>query len=719
MMKRNKIYMLNETLLDEVDVDEVHEKNGSFKIVLSLNVGESKKDEILSVLNNIFDSFVEGKYIERYNIELNDSRFRNGSGIDIVIFLYNDRVDIDLFNSIMFKTLAVVFDSCGLIFRMRVTEVDDRVYNDDALSVECSFYATRVLLMNLNIYAELFPDISMNDVYFSIGSIMSKYGLCDCLEPRNKIYRFCVYHERDKNLVKWGKRLVVNKDGKVIYKELVRLGESGLTKNVFCCGLLKVFSNENKGWNFIDIDGNYISNEFFSSASDFSPYDQVAVVTFNDQSMGLMNTKGEIITEDRYQDIDVFSHDGYFVVENYDGEYNYIDTCGKVLSPNKWFSKVTHFDSGYAIVVDDEGRGIIDTSGNILFHTEESDVRIVSVTEDVFILRRNESNGGLPTQETYITKDGTYLPGNDEWVDKCRGFLNGYGLIENQREMTFINKTGNYVCERNGRPVWFKNCSFFDEDGIAKVIISDFSGDYENFIDTNGKYISPEHFERYWGVNLDGSSSFNDGLAPVCKKYGNDMKHNFFRKDGTFLMDEWFDGIECVFSGGYAVIKIDGKSCCVDTSGKILFRKKIQIESKFVNGLACVKNAKGEFNYIGIDGKSISKTWFFRVGRFYGGACEVCLAVNRKKDEIANFIDRNGNLILKEWLESDYANNITIYGDCHIIKKGNGYNLITADGKLLSESWRPYKIKYIKDKDLFEIGYGVMVDKTGTLVNYI
>ena len=95
----------------------------------------------------------------------------------------------------------------------------------------------------------------------------------------------------------------------------------------------------------------------------------------------------------------------------------------------------------------------------------------------------------------------------------------------------------------------------------------------------------------------------------------------------------------------------------------------------FSEGFARIKNCKRKYNFIGKDGKLLSKQWFERAGSFYD---EFAL-VGRENHEY-NYIGKHGKLLSNEWFKSvDYFKD-----GLAIVKRTNGeWAKIDKTGKLI------------------------------------
>ena len=131
----------------------------------------------------------------------------------------------------------------------------------------------------------------------------------------------------------------------------------------------------------------------------------------------------------------------------------------------------------------------------------------------------------------------------------------------------------------------------------------------------------------------------------------------------------------------------------------------------FSDGFARIRNCDKQYNFIGKDGKLLSKQWFEFVDYFKAGFARV----KRSTDKLWNFIGKDGKILSDEWFNNAHSFN---NGFARIRNRDKQYNLITANGKLLFDEW----FNYLGDfRDGFAVvrranGEWCQIDKTGKLI---
>ena len=103
-------------------------------------------------------------------------------------------------------------------------------------------------------------------------------------------------------------------------------------------------------------------------------YNGYAKVRFNDK-WNFIDTQGKLVSPNQWFDWIYDFHDGYAkVILN--NKYNFIDVQGNMVSPNQWFDGVGRFTNGYATVKLNDKWYRIDTKGNIMTAVNEHTVTI-------------------------------------------------------------------------------------------------------------------------------------------------------------------------------------------------------------------------------------------------------------------------------------------------------------------------------------------------------
>jgi len=719
-----KIYMLNESLLDDVDVDEVvdstDDKYGEERIRVELALEAQRyylKNETLKNVKQFLRTqfgygIIEDMKVDTYvNYNANNSKDTS----EIIVWFNASNFTLDVFSSFLVKVFRIIADEqayCSLV----VKKVGKQVFEKDFTISRVSFGSTfQMRISDLEPYKLIFPNFSNKTIIFDIVRTAIQCKLLMALDKEARLYRLWLDKGNDESSC-----LMVRADGTILFE----LEQSYFTDSeVFHSGCLKIFE-KGKGYNYIDREGNYLSNGvYYSEARGFNEYG-LAIVKANDSDGGysIMDTSGNFITKEEYATISDFKDNGRTVVSKIiDGSYKYnlIDTNGNLLLKD-WVGYCNISDD-YCKVKDGNTKKMFDINGKFLFdYTHYVDMAYAN--DGYWLVLRKEDR-----RWNIIDRGGNLLL--DEWYDNIRGFYYGFAIVSKRGSGdTFIDETGNFICkDKRRKPIWFEECSVFDEEGNA-IVVNKEDNRLVNFIDINGKFLSDEWFLNYNNrMNID--CMFKNGFAGIYKKdeYG-DIKSNFIDRKGNILVDGWFERIvKCFDESGYAVIYQNNRNKIVDKTGKIIeikTRRELSNIGKFENGVALVTDSNNKENYIKSDGSLVSREWFYRTGAFVGNVCKVYKHERTSNggsgSEVENYMDINGNLMFDEW--TDYR----IYSDNEVDdvvilknKRDCEYNMITSEGKFLFEKWILDVIDCVGPK-IYRIGFGKSyVDNEGNYVNII
>lgn len=710
--------MLNESLLDDVEVDEVEDEveveDEYTKEHINVTIRLTSYLHPTFKVKKFLEVCVERRIIFKFNM---DKVYINPYLMDV--WFYKDNFTLELF-SLFFAKLFDIINSKHYIEIEIIKFGNNKIDNPLRMGRHTQSYPPHVQLnqlyySNIETYKEMFPRCSMDEVYKSIVNVERYIKSEKCIDKQNGIYKIVV--ERNDSNNRYDKFVVVSRDAGFLYEMDVT---DYNVSPVYHCGLLKVYISGK--YNYIDVDGNLLSGKPFNKASDFDDVTRTAIVNIPQEGFFsydiLIDAKGKMLTKEKYEKINKFCN-GYSIVINYydNDKFNFIDINGDLLLKDRWLLECSDFESnGYAYIKDEKGCGIIDKSGNVTYMSSKYS-EISYYGEDFWMVRR--TSDGL---ENYIDSDGNELL--DEWHEQCNPFCNGFGIVEKNKMKTYVDKNGEFLCKDNdGNPLWFNNCSYFDSEGNAMVIGNDWK--FLRFINTSGAFITKWYNNKYAVFDVF-DSPFVNGFAPVFKNTDDgDESCNFVGRDGKLVSGEWFESIVSSFNeyGTAVIVKKDGKWTLIDKNGNDLFmknkiRRNITKIYSFKNGYARVRDLRDKENIIRVDGSLVSKEWYSEVEDVCGKV--FCVSNGRYKSQF-NFMDINGNLIFGEWLNGisyhhiDKNNSVVIYDDDN---KNN--NVITPNGKLLIDGWVSESFDITDIEGVYRLEFrNIYIDSDRNLVTFI
>lgn len=192
-------------------------------------------------------------------------------------------------------------------------------------------------------------------------------------------------------------------------------------------------------YNFIDRDGEFISETWFDFASNFDD-DHYARVRIRDKA-NFIDTNGSFLSDMWFDDVAAFS-DKLARVENENGKFNYIDTDGKLIS-DTWFDFASEQTCGYRarIELNKKINFINARTGKVLSNIWFDDAKdFVSMSYPVLVKLNNKWN--------YLKSDGSLL--SNTWYDIAKSFSYGFAVVCLNDKWNFIKTDGTALSD-----TWF------------------------------------------------------------------------------------------------------------------------------------------------------------------------------------------------------------------------------------------------------------------------
>ena len=168
-------------------------------------------------------------------------------------------------------------------------------------------------------------------------------------------------------------------------------------------GFAKVMLN-NK-YNFIDVNCKLVSQQWFDYVYNFNE-NGIAIVELNNKC-NFIDVNGNLLSKQWFDDIDNFDENGIATVR-LNNKWNFIDVNGKLVS-QQWFDDIDNFDeNGIAKVKLNKKFNFIDTNGNLLFKQWFDD--ICNYTSSFYMVKLNNKFNLIDTNGKLLSK---------QWFDNC------------------------------------------------------------------------------------------------------------------------------------------------------------------------------------------------------------------------------------------------------------------------------------------------------------
>ena len=274
----------------------------------------------------------------------------------------------------------------------------------------------------------------------------------------------------------WG--VIDNKGNWIIPNEFTSVGnfnEDGIA--VMCKEIANDNGEEIFLHGFIDRQGKEIVAPQFDEASDFVNGFSIVESGYR---CGVVDSKGNLILETKFQDISDFGKNGLAYAELPDeAGTGYIDKSGKfvfTLDAKTTYSGYPFNDNGVAVIYVSGMGKLINEKGEFISQTSFNEITEFFGENGLTAVRTNDTNGYINAKgEFVITGDFTY-----------NNFVNGYARIKKDKKWGYIDAEGKAIIE----PQFYK-ATDFGADGFA-IVAKETSQEYVYtyaLINTSGEFI--------------------------------------------------------------------------------------------------------------------------------------------------------------------------------------------------------------------------------------
>lgn len=419
---------------------------------------------------------------------------------------------------------------------------------------------------------------------------------------------------------------------------------------------------ERRACNYVDLRGNKISQDPFTSCNEF--VNGRAAVKRYKRTL-IINEQGGIVKEvlkdveaarlsvsDDFSDGFVIarsdSGDGRFVFsrsgnlvfqmdasylgefsENLapfqktsNGKYGFVDTTGKIVVEAK-YDRVRPFQDGLAAVRTSTlgGWSFIDTTGAVVLETKYRNIK--DFKNGFAIFETNDFGVIDKTGNVVIAPQfGSYLFRGD--FSQARRFSEGFAFVSlGAGKPTYLNREGRYAFTSE------ISAGGDFKDGIAPAKVSRYSKFYNKtsgnwgVVDAKGEWVirpdyqsvkyfneelAPAQINDKWGfIDLAGRWVIEPQFANVGEfsegiAPATDGEHwGYVDRHGEWVISPKFEAVASI-SEDLAVVKIDGKFGYINRDGKVVVEAKFDGAGNFVDGIAPA-SVLGKWGYIGSSGE--------------------------------------------------------------------------------------------------------------------
>ena len=640
---------MNESLLDDVEIDEVEDENNSdedVKIVkICFKVIFYKCENILSNISRVLDKICKFKFAIWSNITYNF--FRTCNNVVNVCFEFKKG---DAFIEVVISVLMNIIGLC------RMNKIKMEIQNREgffALSSLFKYDEKGIFVVYLNNFVKLLNKYFNNK--YSENEILKYVSVCaiknNILKGRNGYYSVLESDTNDHYYY-----IVVDSNGNVVIPRTeASLLDCYYIRYVYGNLIVVADGKHDDIYNVFDIkkktflfESNIVYCRVCEDASAIV-YKKFEETTYSIYSIDKCKNLIEGILEFTYSD-------GLFgIKEDRDSKncWNFMNSSGQMIS-DRWFSLCRSFSEGCAVVELDDGKRTyetyVDNSGKFIMKKR---FKKCGDFHDglAFVIEEN----GYLYDYRLINKKGEFV--TDLIYEEYLNFDEGFARVklDGANGYTFIDKTGLPITDKT-----FEETSFF-ADGFAAVLDSD----GWTYIDTNGNFINDERYEDF--------SDFYDGRAVVETysevKIGNKYKKIFVKK----VIDKEGKVIVSSSDIGYTIERVFGKFLLVSSLksfGKFLKTSSLKDYDSSPDAL----NTK--YNYYIVGKGLLLDEWipqeiYERYYEYVSNSIDsyhVVLDANGK----CNVVGEDGSVMFNEWIDSNIVlkpGGVTkiendVYADC-------------------------------------------------------
>lgn len=373
-----------------------------------------------------------------------------------------------------------------------------------------------------------------------------------------------------------------------------------------------VIVEDDKGFSYINNKGENIFNAHFNKAYFFS--NGIAVVFHNEKPYHL-SCNGEFLDNPGWERIKGFSGELAGVLHK--DKWGFINTKGQLVIPNIYNDIIEPFSDGFAFVEDKKGNVImINAEGKELI--TRNDIAFVYGIKDgkyIHIAKQVADTDGdgsyvqniLSLKNNLLFKDwfsGIKYLGNDlfELTDgNNRIVVNASNETISDIGATSYRWSKEYHCIEV-----MKDSTIVDPDGGSSI-----NTRLYNYIDYSGKLKLDTWFseirDKQDGISLVSKNHYR--YSPESKMIISETRYNFIDSNLQYLSKIWFDNAYS-FSEGKAVVyknppgrSYGGTYGYIDVQGKQVIPMQFESANSFSDGLALVTKDNRSYQYIDKQGK--------------------------------------------------------------------------------------------------------------------
>ena len=330
---------------------------------------------------------------------------------------------------------------------------------------------------------------------------------------------------------------------------------------------------------------NYNGKELLSCIYDnIYPLEYVknSFVTIMDGKKGLVDNGGDVIIDNRYQDIQSLTdnYENGYVVKNENELSGLIDYKKKQLLECKYSKIEPVFGSGLYAVEENGNKEIVDSEGNIKLSNKFDEC--INISNNRLLIKKDNKYGIIDVDGNEI------IP--IEYQDMKYAFEDNY-IAEKEDKYGIIN-----ISKETKLPFEYKNIIYMKDESFIEA---DLENGQTNLITTNFEtkttgivseinstlgYIKVRVNDdyKYYNFRLEEQSIKDIYPANTLYKSKENGKYGYVDKNGVVVVNYIYDDATEQNEYGYSAIKKDGKWGAIDSTGKVIVEPSLELKNNLV-----------------------------------------------------------------------------------------------------------------------------------------
>ena len=343
--------------------------------------------------------------------------------------------------------------------------------------------------------------------------------------------------------------------------------------------ILKVCNNGKYG--IIDFNGKEIAS---------CQYDEIyaldgvknSIITVKDNKKGLIDTKGNVIIENDYKNIENLTskYENGYVVQNTENKYGVINYNKKVALECKYDEiKKVYGDNSY-VVKENSKLKIIDTTGNVYLENKYSD--ILAINDGNAIVKKDNKFGVVSkTGDEKVPveyQELSYLYSNNYIAKKDGKYgvinIDDNVLLDFQYTSLFYRDTADFLEGNKGQA---------ESDIISHTFQVKLTGTVSEVnVDKGYIKVRQNNENKYYTLKFEEKKQQDILKSNTLFLQKKDEKYGFVDKNGVPVVNYIYDDATEQDEYGYACVKKDGKWGAIDQKGKVVVEPKYSLENNTI-----------------------------------------------------------------------------------------------------------------------------------------